>query len=828
MPNRPLEGIRVVDFGHQIAGPLTALLLADQGADVVSVVRPGREPIDHPVAGILGRGKRRIELDLHDERSRGRARALAADAHVVVENLRPGTMDGWGLGYDDVRAVDDGVVYVSLPGYAPTDPRADLPAWEGALLAESGLLTDLSPWGAAFALPPVFTALPLPSVYAALHGAIGAVSALVGRARDGHGAHVTASLLDGAMSAAAGPLLRTVGQPERYDPPTLPTRFLAGRDLRRAPVGPAAALSRMLDHQMPPFLRAYRCADGRELFVVVIDNQGHIDDLLGVMGLDAFAAEAGLRRGDVLDAPAVEGNLYAYRSSTPALRRLRRRLAAEFATRPAAEWEELLGEAGVPCALVRTTAGWRGLDATRDSGLAVTHRAADGSEFGAPGLLADIAGEGVATAPVDVEAAQTPFDGWRDAAEPSFPDPVADAEVPAPLEGLTVLDLANVIAGPTVSRTLAELGAEVIRVDPVQPRMGPRMLLWMGQEVNQGKRSAAVDLRSPAGRTVLRELLRKSDVVVHNRLRAQAEDLGVAPDQVHAVDPAVVVSEVTAWGGSGGPGWEHRPAYDPVVQAATGVMTRFGGAGSPTMHGMAACIDYATGFAGAFGTLVALWSRTQGATRLTARTSLARTSGYMQIPFMTGRAVVEPTGLASGGRSATDRLMRTRDGWVHLAIPDERWPVHRSALASALDLPLPLYARAARPRIERALRALPSVRAVELLRAAGISVGEVKDVARLRADARHVATDDLAIHEERSGDTLLVDQGDARGGVHVPNPTWLRWDVRPRRRLRASRLPGADTDQVLRELGLEGSADGWCASGAVSRGWDLPTGPLPA
>ncbi|MGQ7296404.1 CoA transferase [Quadrisphaera sp. KR29] len=768
-----------------------------------------------------------MELDLHDPQDRERARALAADAHVVIENFRPGVMDGWGLGPEDLRRGNDGLIYVSLPGYAASDPRADLPAWEGAVLAESGLLTDLSFWGAAFSLTPVFTALPLPSVYAALHASIGTVAALVGRARDGHGDHVTAPLLDAAMSAAAGPLLRTVGQPKRYNEPALPTRLIDGLDLRTLPPGLAAGASRVLNGQMPPWFRNYRCADGRDLFVIVIDNQNHIDKLLRALELDAFAADVGLQRGDVLDAPPLKDNVYAYRSNTRALKRLQRRMQGLFATRPAAHWEQVLGEAGVPCAMQRTTNEWRALSPVQDSGLVVTHRSADGTTFGAPGLVADVHGDGVDTAELSIDAAPAPFNGWLTAEEPVFASPTIDAEPQPPLAGMKVLDLANVIAGPTVSRTLAELGADVLHIDPVTPRMGPRMLLWIGQEVNQGKRSAAVDLTTGAGDALMERLLREVDAVVYNKLPSQAQKLGAAPAQVHAANPAVVVSAVTAWGGSRSGGWEDRPAYDPAIQAGTGVMSRYGGLAAPAVHGVAACIDYATGFAGAFGTLVGLWARTQGATEVVCRTSLARIAGWVQLPFMIGDVVDEPTGLTSGGWSATDRLLRTEDGWVYLALPAAAWSSSRAALSHAFGVPLCPEQQQAAPQVARALKALPTADAVRQLRAAGLSVGEVKDVGRLRRDARHTAQQDLSIHEETSGDVLLVDQGPGRGPVYLPNPTWLRWSGRPRGRLSTSPLPGAQTRAVLKEPGLLAETSAWSRGGAVSGSWSLPTGPLP-
>jgi crotonobetainyl-CoA:carnitine CoA-transferase CaiB-like acyl-CoA transferase len=818
----------VVDLGHQLAGPLAGLLLADQGATVVGIRRPGHRDTVAPLSAVLDRGTRLLELDLRDTGHQRRAREVMAEADVVVENFRPGVVEGWGLGYDDVRSVNPGVVYASLPGFAATDPRAAMPAWEGVLLAASGLLTDLSFWGAALSMPPSLTALPMPSVYASLHAAIGVTAGLIGRRRDGHGCHVTAPLLDAAMSAAAGPLLRTVDQPTRYNVPAVPTILLDRLNLRRLPAAVSAAAVGVLDAMMPPFFRSYRCGDDRQLLVVAVDNQSHIDKLLTALDLHGFANAAGLRRGDVLDAPAVPHNLYAYRAITLALWRLGRRMVAIFRTRAAGEWESLLTEAGIPCAVHRTASEWAALPPMRASGVVVDERTATGDLVTAPGPSVDLTSSTTATRSRSQGRGTRAFTGWDAERRLEFPQPAPGKGHDAPLHGIRVLDLANVIAGPVVSRTLAELGADVVHVDPVRPRMGPRMLLWIGQDVNQGKRSAAVDLTSPAGRQVLEALLPITDVVVHNKLPAQADLLGLSPARVHHLNPAAVLTTVTAWGGIHEGGWEHRPGYDPVIQAGSGITTRFGGRDTPAIHGVAATLDYATGFAGAFASLLGLWERSRGGENIVARTSLARIAGLLQLPFLVGGVTGEPTGLAARHWSGSDGLFRTRRGWIYLAVPTKDYPEARTALEKALGCRLPADADDAAAPIRNAIRRHSTDEVVVALRRINVAVHEVLDIRALRAAARPTSVDDVAVTETRSGDVLLVDQGAGRQAVYLPNPTWLRWNRRARHRLTPSPLPGLDTRDILETAGLVEPLHRWRHLDQISEGWDLPTGPLPA
>src|SRR5687768_8576687 len=99
-----LEGIRVLDLGHFVAGPLTAQLLADNGAEVVRIDRPGAK--DLPRDAYLQRNKRRITLDLKNSADLETARRLAADADVLVENFRPGVLDRLGLGHGSLRSAN--------------------------------------------------------------------------------------------------------------------------------------------------------------------------------------------------------------------------------------------------------------------------------------------------------------------------------------------------------------------------------------------------------------------------------------------------------------------------------------------------------------------------------------------------------------------------------------------------------------------------------------------------------------------------------------------------------------------------------------------------
>jgi crotonobetainyl-CoA:carnitine CoA-transferase CaiB-like acyl-CoA transferase len=109
------------------------------------------------------------------------------------------------------------------------------------------------------------------------------------------------------------------------------------------------------------------------------------------------------------------------------------------------------------------------------------------------------------------------------------------------------------------------------------------MTLWFGVDVNQGKRSIILDLKTEKGRAVLARLVRKADVIIHNYLDRSLPGIGISPEQLREINPNVISSQISAWAGSEGGPLKDFPAYDPVLQAATGITARYGegSAGNP-------------------------------------------------------------------------------------------------------------------------------------------------------------------------------------------------------------------------------------------------------
>jgi crotonobetainyl-CoA:carnitine CoA-transferase CaiB-like acyl-CoA transferase len=206
---RPLEGIIVADFSRVLAGPLCTMTLADLGATVIKVERPGTGDDTRswgPPFSATGstyfesvnRNKQSVALDLADPADREMARELALRADVLVENFKPGGMDKLGLGYAELSARNPGLVYASISGFGSAG-GAHLPGYDFIVQALGGLMSitgeaDADPMKAGVALVDVLTAK---------DASIGVLAALAARNSSGHGAHVEVNLLSSLQGALA-------------------------------------------------------------------------------------------------------------------------------------------------------------------------------------------------------------------------------------------------------------------------------------------------------------------------------------------------------------------------------------------------------------------------------------------------------------------------------------------------------------------------------------------------------------------------------------------------------------------------------------------------
>ncbi len=200
-----LDGVRVLELARYQAGPRGGMILSDLGAEVIKIERPGGEETrKHPpmVRGqslyftVYNRGKKSICLDLRNPRGKQVFAELVKQADIVLENFRPGVMQAMGFGYEQLRALNAGIILVSVSGFGQYGPYTDRPAFDPLGQAMSGLMSLTGqPVG-----QPLGTASSVVDRYTALHATIGALAALRHRERTGEGQVVDVCLLDSALT----------------------------------------------------------------------------------------------------------------------------------------------------------------------------------------------------------------------------------------------------------------------------------------------------------------------------------------------------------------------------------------------------------------------------------------------------------------------------------------------------------------------------------------------------------------------------------------------------------------------------------------------------
>lgn len=204
---QPLSGITVLDFSTLLPGPMASLMLAEAGAEVIKIERPGRgdemrgyEPklgADSVNFALLNRGKRSIAIDLKDEAARAGLIPLIERADVLIEQFRPGVMDRLGLGYQALSATNPRLVYCSITGYGQDGPKAGIAAHDLNYIAETGLLHLSTGSDGAPVIPPALIADIAGGSYPAV---VNILLALQQRERTGRGAKLDVAMCDGLFT----------------------------------------------------------------------------------------------------------------------------------------------------------------------------------------------------------------------------------------------------------------------------------------------------------------------------------------------------------------------------------------------------------------------------------------------------------------------------------------------------------------------------------------------------------------------------------------------------------------------------------------------------
>ncbi len=319
---RPFEGIRVIDMTHVLAGPFSTYQLAVLGADVIKVEAPDGPDMtrDEGVVDALNEqfigtyfmaqsaGKRAITLNLKTGQGREILKKLAATADVFVENYRTGKLAELGLGYEDLSTINPKLIYCSMTGFGHTGPKAQHPAYDVVIQAYSGLMAANGEGGS----PPVRVGPPVVDYGTGAQAAMSISAALFQRTHTGKGQHIDVAMLDAALMMMASPVTDalTTGEPPK-------------------PHGNM--------HPKYSGYSAYSAEDGMLMLGAYTTRQ--LTNLMNAIGETELAVQiSAMTRAEIRAA----ANL------------IRETLERVLPGKTAQEWEDILNEAGVPAARVRT------------------------------------------------------------------------------------------------------------------------------------------------------------------------------------------------------------------------------------------------------------------------------------------------------------------------------------------------------------------------------------------------------------------------------------------------------------------------------------------
>ncbi len=383
-------------------------------------------------------------------------------------------------------------------------------------------------------------------------------------------------------------------------------------------------------------------------------------------------------------------------------------------------------------------------------------------------------------------------------------EPTADGP---PLAGVRVLDASRVLAGPFCAQLLGDLGAEVIKVErPGQgdetrawgpPWLGPLSAYFLS--CNRNKKGITLDLARPEGVRVFHDLARASDVVLENFRPDSAARLGLAPEKLHAVNPRLVVCSISGFGRTGP--MRDLPGYDFAIQALSGLMSITGPAEGPPCKAGVAVTDVLTGLYAAVGVLACLHARRHSGhgyaldlalldCALAAQVNVAQ--AYLSsgtVPARQGNAHLQ---------IVPYQLFPTADGWLVLAVGNDRQWQHFCAAAGRADLaadarfatnPLRVQNRAGLvPLVEAVMRTQPTAAWQEKLEAAGVPHAPVWNYAELLAHPQAAARGLRVTVRDPDGNPVdLIGTPFRVAGAELPPPS-------------PPPLLSQHTDEVLRDL----------------------------
>jgi crotonobetainyl-CoA:carnitine CoA-transferase CaiB-like acyl-CoA transferase len=504
------------------------MVMADFGAEVLSIGREDDAYQELPAASMWQRGKRILPLDLNQAQDLETLHDLCTGADVLVCNWRAGALKVKGLDFDSLSARHPHLIYCHISGFGNAGPLAELPGYEHLAAACIGRMRLFA--GLTDRDGPVFSALQV-GVHACAQSALsGVLAALLARGENGCGRLVETSMLQGLLPYEQGAML-SVQFKDQF--PGLPSALQAASDEPPMPslyYHPAQAgdgrwmqFGNLLPHLFDNFLIATGLID-----IVTDEDWSPTQMLLPEEKHEAFRA----------------------------------RMLKTIQERSSQEWmADFIADGGIVATTYQTTQ-----QALEDPDIVanghVVPRSDGGVQIGPLARLLDT--------PAQIGSDAQPDTGWvQEWCATPRPAPTVATPDELPLTGIRVIELATIIAAPLGASFLADMGADVIKVEQIGGDPYRGLALGMGSaRVNAGKRRISVDLKAYEGRQIVLDLIADADVLIHNFRPGVPERLGFGYESVRERNPGIVYLQSNGYGPDGPSA--QRPSTHPVPGAAMG------------------------------------------------------------------------------------------------------------------------------------------------------------------------------------------------------------------------------------------------------------------
>ena len=698
---------------------MATMLLSDNGADVVKVEPPGGDPTRKTETGarVWARGKRSIELDIHDAAQREQLLALIDRADVLVENFDLGVTETLGLDWETLRVRNPRLVMCSITPYGRHVDFKNRPGIDALVAARTGLHWEQRGWigtsiGRICGLPveledldippgcfdgpdregPLYPQSRWPSLGASFLALTGINAALRARLHTGRGQWVETSLLQGVLVSTAGGWQR----PEHPEADGYMCWIFDPRGSK--------------GH--------FQCADGKWIQNWVPNPSF----ALGVSQGDTISVDDRINKPT--DDPTRIGPDY---SELVVLAHYHSQMKAAYAKYPSKEWLEAAAQVGIPMQPTRRPEDALNDQALIDEGIVVTLNDPEVGPIRQVGIV-----YGMSKTPGKVQGPAPTIGQHTDEILAELLNPIpatptaSSGGLKAPLDGVLVLDLGLAIAGPFSNQLLSDLGATVIKINTVYDTF------WHSTHIaytaNRGKQSISINLKDPRGLAVLHELVKRADIVQHNMRYEAAIRLGVDYESLVTIKPDLIYCHSSGFDKSRA----HLPGNDQTGACLAGVEYEDGGManGGKPIWSLTSFGDTGNGFLAANAMIQAIYHRElTGEGQFLSTSILAAcllNSSYAWVDAETGEGVDRPkVDALMFGTGPRTRLYETADRWICLAVQnDEQWSaVERSLGIAGLTT---MENDRAIETLTTSLRALTASEAFRLLDEAGVPC-EIED-----------------------------------------------------------------------------------------------------